>query len=224
MRALYSSSASRRTRQSSFAELKAAVLEASSAMRALKVVTMSKALIGGAFGSGGFVISSLLMVGGGLHEVMYVVTDTTRGVIFGSGATKAEAMRSARALMGAIGSHRVAQLVCEVVSEIQARRAIADAAMREAMVMPPSVSKAKGPKRIPRRRREVFEKSGGSCHYCNAALAIDGDWHVEHQMPKALMGDDAMPNLVAACPKCNHEKRDRTAEEFAVMRNRKGAA
>ena len=67
-----------------------------------------------------------------------------------------------------------------------------------------------------RRRREVFARSDGRCHYCAAVLRLDGKWHVEHQMPRALGGGDELPNLVAACAPCNLSKRDRTALEFMI--------
>jgi 5-methylcytosine-specific restriction endonuclease McrA len=74
------------------------------------------------------------------------------------------------------------------------------------------------PKAVPRRRREVFEKSGGKCFYCGTALRLDGKWHIEHQMPRALMGPDELLNLVAACVPCNLSKGDSTALEFLATR------
>jgi hypothetical protein len=71
-------------------------------------------------------------------------------------------------------------------------------------------------KPISRRRREVFEKSCGKCHYCATPLALGGKWHVEHMMPRALGGRDDALNLVAACTACNLSKSDRTALEFVV--------
>lgn len=66
---------------------------------------------------------------------------------------------------------------------------------------------------VSRRRREVFERSQGRCHYCSAELQIDSV-EVEHMQPRALDGDDHPLNLVAACRRCNREKSDRTALEF----------
>ena len=67
-----------------------------------------------------------------------------------------------------------------------------------------------------RRRRQIFERSDGKCHYCGTELQLGGKWHVEHQMPKALGGADDACNLVAACVPCNLSKRDRTAIEFVA--------
>ncbi len=50
--------------------------------------------------------------------------------------------------------------------------------------------------------------------YCDTTLSLDGKWHVEHQLPRALGGADDALNLVAACIKCNLAKADRTALEF----------
>jgi 5-methylcytosine-specific restriction endonuclease McrA len=65
-------------------------------------------------------------------------------------------------------------------------------------------------------RREVFERSRGCCHYCRTPLTLDGQWHVEHMLPRALGGTDDELNLVAACAPCNLAKRDRTALEFVA--------
>jgi 5-methylcytosine-specific restriction endonuclease McrA len=70
--------------------------------------------------------------------------------------------------------------------------------------------------RIPKRRQAIFEKSDGRCHYCSTVLTLDGKWHVEHMMPRALNGSDEIGNLVAACVTCNLAKRDRTALEFVA--------
>jgi 5-methylcytosine-specific restriction endonuclease McrA len=68
--------------------------------------------------------------------------------------------------------------------------------------------------RVPRRRQRIFDASQGKCHYCGTALTLDGKWHIEHKMPKALMGTDEPTNLVASCVPCNTKKRDRTDIEF----------
>lgn len=75
---------------------------------------------------------------------------------------------------------------------------------------------------IPRRRRAIFDASGGRCHYCSTPLRLTGKWHIEHKMPRALMGSNEPTNLVASCVPCNLKKRDRTDVEFIAMQ--KGAA
>jgi 5-methylcytosine-specific restriction endonuclease McrA len=69
-------------------------------------------------------------------------------------------------------------------------------------------------KSISRRRQRIFDESGGRCHYCSTPLTLDGKWHIEHKMPRALGGDDEPGNLVAACVPCNFKKRDTTDLEF----------
>lgn len=69
-------------------------------------------------------------------------------------------------------------------------------------------------KKVGRRRRQIFEASEGKCHYCACELELEGKWHVEHKMPRALGGGDEPTNLVAACIPCNMKKRDSTDVEF----------
>lgn len=78
------------------------------------------------------------------------------------------------------------------------------------------VSEVKGGKvkSIPRRRKQIFEASEGKCHYCATVLTLDGKWHIEHKMPKALGGSNERTNLVASCVPCNLAKRDTTDVEF----------
>lgn len=77
-------------------------------------------------------------------------------------------------------------------------------------------------KSIPKRRRQVFEKSEGKCHYCATPLTLDGRWHIEHKMPRALLGGSEQENLVASCTTCNWKKKDKTDLEFIAQRE--GAA
>jgi len=70
---------------------------------------------------------------------------------------------------------------------------------------------------VSRRRREIFERSKGLCHYCHAPLGLFGKWHIEHQLPRALGGGDDALNLVAACVTCNLKKSDSSAIEFVAQ-------
>ncbi|WP_425342730.1 HNH endonuclease [Piscinibacter koreensis] len=71
-------------------------------------------------------------------------------------------------------------------------------------------------KPVSRRRREIFQKCAGCCHYCARPLELAGSWHIEHMLPRALGGADEISNLVAACIPCNLSKSDRTAIEFVL--------
>lgn len=73
---------------------------------------------------------------------------------------------------------------------------------------------AKDEASVPKRRKQIFNKSRGQCHYCGVKLDIFGEWHIEHMMPRALMGSNKPTNLVASCIPCNLSKRDKTADEF----------
>ena len=73
-------------------------------------------------------------------------------------------------------------------------------------------------RKIPRRRQQVFDAAGGKCHYCGKVLDLTGKWHVDHKMPKALMGGDEQANLAASCVPCNLAKRDKTDKEFINAR------
>ena len=50
-------------------------------------------------------------------------------------------------------------------------------------------------------RLRVLERDGWACHYCGRPAN-----EVDHRMPLALGGTDAMSNLVAACRPCNRRK------------------
>lgn len=92
----------------------------------------------------------------------------------------------------------------EMVAEDEARAAIYKAKHK--------------PRKITKRARAVFEASEGKCHYCAAVLTLDGKWHIEHKIPRALFGGSEQSNLVASCTPCNHAKRDKTDLEFIASR------
>ena len=56
-----------------------------------------------------------------------------------------------------------------------------------------------------RKRRSIFEKTGGRCHICGDELSLE-DFHVDHVMPVRLGGDSSLSNLLAACGDCNRLK------------------
>lgn len=77
--------------------------------------------------------------------------------------------------------------------------------------------RAHKPRKVGKRARAVFESSDGKCHYCATVLTLDGRWHIEHKLPRALFGTSEQSNLVAACAPCNHAKRDKTDIEFIAL-------
>jgi hypothetical protein len=63
-------------------------------------------------------------------------------------------------------------------------------------------------------RAEVWERSGGRCHYCGKELNPFRDFVVDHVFPWSRGGTDDVENLAAACEPCNISKGDRTPEEW----------
>lgn len=162
-------------------------------------------IYGGIFGrSGEYTLATMACVERGLHSVRYMVLHPSTGGVLSVATDKSEALAQARRVLKA-----AAQLTpANDCSYTQG-------ALWEEQELPvPAPGAAATPRQVPKRRREVFEKSEGKCFYCGKVLTLDGRWHIEHQMPRALLGPDELPNLVAACIPCNLAKRDRTALEF----------
>lgn len=57
------------------------------------------------------------------------------------------------------------------------------------------------------KRRAIFEKYRGRCCYCQARQSMR-QGTIDHWMPKALGGTDAMHNLRWSCNPCNGAKAD----------------
>ncbi len=69
------------------------------------------------------------------------------------------------------------------------------------------------PYRVPLRHlyQTLVEFWGEACVYCG----VDGvRLHIEHIVPKARGGGDALTNLTLACHSCNSQKATKTAAEF----------
>ena len=165
-------------------------------------------IYGGIFGkSGEYVMSTMACVERGLHSIRYMVLHPKSGGVLSVANDKTEALAQARRVLKA-----AAQLTSANDDSFTQGALWAEHELPE-----PVPGAAATPKAVPRRRRQVFDKSEGKCFYCGTALRLDGKWHVEHQMPRALMGPDELPNLVAACVPCNLAKSDRTALEFIAQ-------
>ena len=146
----------------------------------------------------------------GLHAVRFMVIEPVTGAVLSIADGKTEALDAARGLIQA----------AELLALQQAGPATPDA--RQGRLWPndelptrPVVDKRRP---VSKRRRDIFAKSHGCCHYCARPLQFDGSWHVEHMLPRALGGEDEIGNLVAACAPCNLSKGDRTALEFVAGR------
>lgn len=153
------------------------------------------------FGQGEFELATQPTVTNGLHAVRFLVIQPRSGRVLAIAESKTEALAGARRVLRATGAAN---------DEPQWRqpRLWSDAEL--------SVVSEPPPRPVSRRRRDVFLRSGGCCHYCGTPLRLDGAWHVEHQLPRALGGTDDAVNLVAACSRCNLTKADRSALEFVL--------
>lgn len=164
-------------------------------------------IYGGIFGkSGEYTLATMACVERGLHSVRYMVLHPRSGGVLSVGNDKTDALAQARRVLKAAAKLTAANDESFVQGSLWAEHEMPDP-------VPGAPAKSKP---VPRRRQEVFDKSEGRCFYCGTVLRLDGKWHVEHQMPRALLGPDELPNLVAACPSCNMSKRDRTAIEYIV--------
>lgn len=163
---------------------------------------LQRPIFGGVFGMGHYALATMPSVSNGLHAVQYYVIEPRVGSVLSSSEDKREALASARRLLRA--SEALATRVEEATFGIQAT------------FWPEPTEEATKP--VSRRRREIHDKCGGCCHYCKRTLRLDGDWHIEHMVPKALNGSSSENNLVASCPSCNLAKRDQTALEFIAAR------
>lgn len=170
-------------------------------------------IFGGIFGkTGEYSLATMACVDRGLHSVRYMVLHPATGAVLSVSADKSEALSQARRVL-----KTAAQLTAANDASFLQKPLWADEDMPTLPTGGPAPKK-----QVPKRRREVFEKSDGRCFYCGKVLTLDGRWHIEHQMPRALLGPDELPNLVAACAPCNHAKRDMTALEFIAKTARGG--
>lgn len=60
-------------------------------------------------------------------------------------------------------------------------------------------------------RRGLLRRDRNTCAYCGGHATT-----VDHVLPRSRGGDDSWSNTVAACPRCNHRKRDRTPLEAGM--------
>jgi hypothetical protein len=167
---------------------------------------LHRPIYGGVFGEDGrYALASMPCVSRGLYATRYMVVQPQAGVVLSVAEDKVEALALARdRLHAANDQHAIGQEArCQVQGEL----------WTDLPLLLPTPSQAPY---VSRRRRMIFEASDGKCHYCGARLTLDGEWHIEHQLPRALGGGDDALNLVAACVRCNLAKSDQTAIEFVA--------
>jgi hypothetical protein len=172
---------------------------------------LQRPIYGGVFGGGQYALASMPCVSRGLHTTRYMVLEPRAGMVLSVAEDKIEALADARRVLTAAND-------LQMVEHIESQRVQGE--LWPVETGPTAIEDA--PRYVSRRRRGIFERSQGKCHYCAAPLDLHGRWHVEHQFPRALGGGDEGLNLVAACVRCNLAKSDRTALEF--LADQDGAA
>jgi hypothetical protein len=166
---------------------------------------LQRPIYGGVFGEDGtYALASMPCVSHGLYATKYMVVQPRGGLVLSVAEDKVEALSVARQRLRAANDNHATAPTPAVQGEL----------WTEEPFLLPTPSPAPY---ISRRRREIFERSEGKCHYCGTPLTLDGKWHIEHQFPRALGGGDEALNLVAACVRCNLAKSDRTAIEFVTQ-------
>lgn len=171
---------------------------------------LQRPIFGGVFGRDRYFLATVPVIANGLHSVRFMVIEPAAGAVISVADDKVEALTLARRVIRASEAFSQAG---EGGSEPwgQQRRLWPDSEL-DAGAAPVRL------RPVSRRRRDIFAKCEGKCHYCNTPLMLDGNWHVEHMLPRALGGQDEPSNLVAACVRCNLKKNDRTAIEFMADR------
>ena len=169
-------------------------------------------IFGGPFGRDGrYVMATMPCVERGLHAVRHMVLEPRTGGVLSVSTNKHQALSDARRLLRtAVG------LAVRQAANAPAMEQVGLWAEEE---LPAGATAGVMAKPVSRRRREVFEKSGGRCFYCGTVLRLDGKWHADHMKPRALMGPDDLINLVPSCVPCNLAKGDQTAVEFVLSRD-----
>lgn len=197
-------------------EIIAKMLEMSKVMHELQkhVHIKKRPILGGLFGYSGYALCSCPTTISGLDAVVYFVRESDSGFVIGSASTRGESIEQARKVLGFLNPLALRLSISEFKKHCIDVKLKSDAATKEQAETINGMLKPNRPKSIPKRRMKIYEASNGMCHYCGTALVLTGRWHIDHKMPKALMGDDSPANLVASCTSCNHKKRDTTDQEF----------
>lgn len=176
----------------------------------------SKPIISATFAPLGLHLASIVVSDGGLDEVSYLVTHQASRFVIAMSQTKGSALSMAREFIAEVGHARICEWAARYEADRQRAQMSHEAQREEERQAAKSARSVV--RSISRRRREIFDKSNGKCHYCETALTLDGKWHVEHKLPKALGGDNHPDNLTAACVSCNLQKRDLTDVEFKAKK------
>lgn len=171
---------------------------------------LRRPILGGVFGAGRYALATVPCVVRGLHAVRFMVIEPSSGAVLSLADSQVTALERARQCI-----RDTQRLGLEASQRLGRDPRQVELWPLQLEPVRPVIERSRP---VSRRRRDVYSKSMGRCHYCEAPLQLDGVWHVEHMLPRALGGADEIRNLVAACAPCNLAKRDQTAIEFVVKR------
>lgn len=164
-------------------------------------------IYGGIFGrSGEYVMATMACLERGLHSVRYMVLHPRSGGVLSVANGKTEALEQARRVLKAAAK----------LSTANDASFLQPSLWPESEMPEPVPGAPPRPQAIPRKRRELFERYGGRCHYCNSPLNIDA-FEVEHMLPRALGGTDDGWNLTISCRPCNAAKSTKTAIQYVTQ-------
>jgi len=185
---------------------------------AMQLPTRRREIHGGAFGSAAYHMASYTYIKGGLDAVTYCVVHSETGCLLSSAPTQVESFHEARILICRASPAQLSVLLGKAGAAIRsAREERRLAAQRRHEEWVAAQERVTPIKTVPKRRQKIFNASNGKCHYCGTALTLDGRWHIEHKMPRALLGGSEQHNLVASCVTCNLRKSDKTDLEFEAQ-------
>jgi len=62
--------------------------------------------------------------------------------------------------------------------------------------------------------KDQYKRQKGKCYYCSHKVKL-GEYHIEHIIPLARGGTNAIDNIVLACPRCNLSKGNKYPWEWS---------
>ncbi len=69
----------------------------------------------------------------------------------------------------------------------------------------------------PEKRQRIYARDGWRCLWCGRHASTRGvNLSLDHFLARASKGDNATGNLLTSCTRCNSQRRDRPALEYAA--------
>jgi len=122
--------------------------------------------------------------------------------------------------LGVVGPRRAVVLVLADKADVLHDAGVVLHSARLTVVVP-SVIRLRVRVHVPYRRRaalnrrSVFARDGHRCQYCGSVAES-----IDHVVPRSRGGGHSWENVVAACRRCNADKRDRLLEETSMVLRR----